>query len=177
MYEACRAAGLHGFRLDAYWTWQEAVRYYLDRGLWVTSWNHALGFARLSSLPAYEVRARSGELTLFVEGEPLLVAGDDGRRLLLRETAGYRRIAGGREVMGVYARSTLAPHLAVHGRPLVRGEEEWARAGWWCDIGEPEGPAYKIGVFERVAREDGWRVESPYADACAVGVPPPQAPR
>jgi GNAT superfamily N-acetyltransferase len=171
VYEACRAEGLHGFRLDAYWTWQEAVRYYLDRGLWATSWKHALGFARLSFLPWYEVRAEGGELTLFVEGEPMLVAGDDGRRLLLRETAGYRRIAGRRDVLGLYARFTLALHLAVRGRPLVRGEEEWARAGWSCDIGEPEGLAYKIGMFERVARENGWRVESPYADAFAVGVP------
>ncbi|MGW1911207.1 GNAT family N-acetyltransferase [Streptomyces sp. NPDC002076] len=175
VYEACRAAGLHGFRLDAYWTWQEAVRYYLNRGLWVTSWKHALGFARLSFLPAYEVREEGGELSLFVEGEPLLAAGDDGRRLLLRETAGYRRIAGRRELMGVYARSTLALHLAVRGRPLVRGEEEWARAGWSCDIGEPERLAYKIGIFERVARADGWRVESPYADASAIGVPSAEA--
>ncbi|MGW2646049.1 GNAT family N-acetyltransferase [Streptomyces sp. NPDC001393] len=173
VYEACRAAGLHGFRLDTYWTWQSTVRYYLNRGLWVTSWKHALGFARLSFLPAYDVREEGGALTLSVEGEPLLIAGDDGRRLLLRETDGYRRIAGRGEVMGVYARSTLALHLAVRGRPLVRGAEQWARAGWSCDIGEPEGLAHQIGVFERVAREDGWRVESPYADASAVGVPAP----
>jgi GNAT superfamily N-acetyltransferase len=56
VYEACRAAGLDGFRLDTYWTWQQTVRYYLGRRLWVTSWQHALGLARLSYLPQYEVR-------------------------------------------------------------------------------------------------------------------------
>ena len=122
VYEACRAEGLHGFRLEAYWTWQEAVRYYLGRGLWVTSWKHALGFARLSFLPDYEVREEGGELVLYVGGEPLPAAGADGRRLLLRETAGYRRLTGGPEVMCRDARARLALHLAVGGRPLVRGE-------------------------------------------------------
>ncbi|MEU6142244.1 hypothetical protein ABZ848_17970 [Streptomyces sp. NPDC047081] len=42
-----------------------------------------------------------------------------------------------------------------------------------CDIGQPEGLAYKIGIFERVAAEDGWRVESPYAGRSALGVPDP----
>ena len=41
------------------------------------------------------------------------------------------------------ARATLAVHLA---------------AGH-SDIGQPEGLAYKIGIFERVARESGWVVD------------------
>ncbi|MGW3724028.1 GNAT family N-acetyltransferase [Streptomyces sp. NPDC000851] len=174
VYDACRAEGLHGFRLDTYWTWQPTVRYYLGRGLWVTSWKHALGLARLSYLPRYEVRENGeGEVTFLVadtEGQlvPLLVAGSDGGRLRLRETERYRRMREERDAVRVYARSTLALHLAVRGRPLVRGEEEWAKAHWSCDIGEPEGLAYKIGVFERVAREGGWRVESPYGGLSAV---------
>lgn len=51
---------------------------------------------------------------------------------------------------------------------MVRGETEAARADRWCDIGGPEGLAYKIGIFECVAREDGWRVDSPYIDAAAL---------
>jgi hypothetical protein len=66
----------------------------------------------------------------------------------------------------------LALHLAVRGLPLVRGETEAARADRWCDIGEPEGLAYKIGIFERVAREDGWRVAGPYTDTRRTGHPP-----
>ncbi|QFQ96505.1 GNAT family N-acetyltransferase [Streptomyces phaeolivaceus] len=171
VYEACRAEGLHGFRLDAHWTWQKSVRHYLNRGLWVTSWKHALGFARLSYLPRYEVRVAGddGELTFWaaVGGDalvPLLVAGGEGGRLWLRETEESVRPADERDAVRLrfYARSTLALHLAVRGRPLVRGEEEWAAAQRWCDLGEPEGLAYRIGVFERMAREEGWRVDSPY---------------
>ncbi|WP_164904781.1 GNAT family N-acetyltransferase [Streptomyces cyaneus] len=168
VYDACRAEGLRGFRLDTHWTWQPTVRYYLGRRLWVTSWKHALGFAQLSDLPAYAVReGEGGEVTFLVacaDGEsiPLLVAGNDGGRLRLRETEQYRRMRDERDAVRVYARATLALHLAVRGRPLVRGEEEWTKAHWSCDIGEPEGLAYKIGVFERVARDSGWRVESPY---------------
>ncbi|WP_179382082.1 GNAT family N-acetyltransferase [Streptomyces sp. SA15] len=169
VYEACRAEGLYGFRLETYWTWQRTVRYYLRRGLWVTSWKHALGLGRLSYLPRYEVReGEEGELTFLVadaEGRfvPFLVAGSDDGRLRLRETEEYRCGADRRDSVRLYARSTLALHLAVRGRPLVRGEEEWAKAHWSCDIGDPEGLAYKIGIFERVARDGGWRVESPYA--------------
>jgi hypothetical protein len=189
VYDACRAEGLNGYRLEAYWTWQHALRHYLNRGLWVTSWKHALGLARLSYLPRYEVRESPGELTFlmsratgrgtyadgsdssdssngFEEMVPLLVAGSEDGRLRLWETEECVRL-GEFEAVRFYARSTLALHLAVRGRPLVRGEEEWAKAHGWCDIGEPEGLAYKIGVFERVAREDGWWVESPYADVMA----------
>jgi hypothetical protein len=47
---------------------------------------------------------------------------------------------------------------------LVRGEEEWAEAvaGNWCDIGDPEGLARKIEIFEQVARDDGWRLTGLY---------------
>ncbi|MGW3287874.1 GNAT family N-acetyltransferase [Streptomyces sp. NPDC001002] len=189
VYEACRAEGLHGFRLDSYWTWQRSVRFYLTRGLWLTSWKHALGFARLSYLPRYEVHeAADGSLTFLVAGvagddgpsttstEPeemntLLVGSTDGHRLRLHKTDAYRRLSERRSTLELYALSTLALHLAVRGRPLVRGEKEWAKATGWCDIGEPEGLAYKIGVFEQVAREDGWRVESPYDDGSMLGVP------
>ncbi|MBZ9638743.1 GNAT family N-acetyltransferase [Streptomyces sp. PSKA30] len=176
VYDACRAEGLYGFRLDTHWTWQPTVHYYLGRRLWVTSWKHALGLARLSYLPRYEVReGADGEVTFLVadaEGElvPLLVAGSANGRLCLRETEQHRRLSEKRDALRLYARSTLALHLAIRGRPLVRGEKEWAHAHRWCDIGEPEGLAYKIGVFERVAREDGWRVESPYASLSALGV-------
>lgn len=173
VYEACRAESLHGFRLDTCWTWQRSVRHYLNRGLWVTSWKHALGLARLSYLPRYEVKENEGELTfLMAEPDvrtpgamvPLLVADAVDGRLRLRETEQYARI---REELGAvrhYARSTLALHLAVRGMPLVRGEEEWAEAvaGRWCDIGDPEGLARKIEVFERVARDDGWRLTGLY---------------
>ncbi|WP_282701992.1 GNAT family N-acetyltransferase [Streptomyces sp. CC219B] len=174
VHDACRAEGLHGFRLETHWTWQPTVRYYLGRRLWVTSWKHALGFARLSYLPRYEVRETAADEVTFLvadgEGElvPLLVAGSGGGRLRLKETEWYGRMTEEGGAVGVYVRATLALHLAVRGRPLVRGKEEWARAHWSGDIGEPEGLAYRIGAFERVARESGWRVESPYGGLSLV---------
>ena len=57
--------------------------------------------------------------------------------------------------------STLALSLSLEGWPLVRSEEHWARRGDSSDCGEPEGLAYKIGVFEEVAAHDGWVVETP----------------
>lgn len=173
VYEACRAESLHGFRLDTCWTWQRSVRYYLNRTLWVTSWKHALGLARLSYLPRYEVRENGGELTFLVANPdlrapgdmvPLLVADTVDGRLRLRETEQYARTRDELNAVRYYARSTLALHLAVRGLPLVRGEEEWAEAvsGRWCDIGDPEGLARKIEVFERVARDDGWRLTGLY---------------
>ncbi|WP_329278364.1 GNAT family N-acetyltransferase [Streptomyces sp. NBC_01451] len=177
VYEACRAESLHGFRLDTRWTWQRSVRYYLNRGLWVTSWKDALGLARLSYLPRYEVTDSEGELTFLVADPdgcapgvmvPLLVADAvDGRlrlRLRLRETEQYARTRDELNAVRYYARSTLAMHLAVRGLPLVRGSEEWAEAvaGRWCDIGAPEGLARKIEVFEQMARDDGWRLTGLY---------------
>ncbi|WP_055525967.1 GNAT family N-acetyltransferase [Streptomyces graminilatus] len=174
LYEACRAEGLHGFRLDTCWTWQRSVRYYLNRGLWVTSWKDALGLARLSYLPRYEVRQNEGELTFLVADPdacvpgvmvPLLVADAVNGRLRLRESEQYARTRDELNAVRHYARSTLALHLAVRGLPLVRGEEEWAEAaaGRWCDIGDPEGLARKIEAFEQVARDDGWRLTGLYA--------------
>jgi GNAT superfamily N-acetyltransferase len=56
---------------------------------------------------------------------------------------------------------TLALRLAVDGRPLIRSEEAWQQAPRHSDIGTPEGLAYKIRIFERVARDHGWRVATP----------------
>jgi hypothetical protein len=168
VYRATLAEGLRGFRLDAHWTWQDAVRYYLARGLWVVSWKHDLGFARMPGLPRYEVRDEGDRLVLLVEEgrvlTPLLSARRERSWLRLEEMQAYRRLAAdrpGRWVDG-YARSTLAVHLAVRGWPLVRSAESWAQAWQWSDIGEPEGLAYKIDLFEETASSSGWRVDTAY---------------
>ncbi|MEU6142243.1 hypothetical protein ABZ848_17965 [Streptomyces sp. NPDC047081] len=90
--------------------------------MWVTSWKHALGLARLSYLPRYEVgeSAAGDQLTFSTRGPdaeavPLLVAGRAGGRLLLRETEQYGRTADERDAVRLYARATLALHLAARG--------------------------------------------------------------
>ncbi|MEU8513440.1 GNAT family N-acetyltransferase [Kitasatospora sp. NPDC048722] len=164
VYGAAAAEGLPGFRLEAHWTWQHAVRYYLRRGLWVVGWKHSLALARMPQLPPYRVREEDGRLLLLVEDGaqgwvPLLAAGREGRWLRLDETAAYRGTDGW--VHG-YARSTLALHLALAGRPLVRGPQWWAEAWRWADTGEPEGLAYKIEHFEQLAAAAGRRFVTPY---------------
>ncbi|MEU6234228.1 GNAT family N-acetyltransferase [Kitasatospora sp. NPDC047058] len=150
VYRAATAEGLPGYRLEAHWSWQHAVRYYLRRGLWVVSWKHALGLARMPQLPPYRVAEEGGRLVLLLADGPhgwvpLLSAGHDGpdgRWLRLDETAAYRQSEGW---VRDFARSTLALHLALAGRPLVRGPQWWAEAWRWADIGEPEGLAYRLG--------------------------------
>ncbi|MFJ6138720.1 GNAT family N-acetyltransferase [Kitasatospora sp. NPDC092286] len=70
VYRAATAEGLPGYRLEAHWTWQHAVRYYLRRGLWVVSWKHAIGFARMPQLPPYRVREEGGRLLFLVADRP-----------------------------------------------------------------------------------------------------------
>lgn len=164
VYAAATAEGLPGFRLEAHWTWQPAVRYYLRRGLWVVGWKHALSFARMPQLPLHRVREEDGRLLLLVADRlrgwvPILAAGQEGRWLRLDETADYRGCDGW---VHEYARSTLALCLALAGRPLVRGPQWWAEAWRWSDAGEPEGLAYRIEEFERAARSAGRRLVSPY---------------
>ena len=133
------------------------------------------GDDRRRYLHRYEIRESEGELAFVASPGndsdsdlvPLLAAGDIDGRLVLRETEQYRRLPDRLDTVRRYARSTLALHLAVRGRPLVRGEEERDRAHRSCDIGEPEGLAYKIRGFERVAREEGWRVEPPLPECGA----------
>ncbi|MFF2953701.1 hypothetical protein ACFVVU_20460 [Kitasatospora sp. NPDC057965] len=181
VYRAATAEGLPGYRLEAHWTWQRAVRYHLRRGLWVVSWKHALGLARMPQLPPYRVREEDGRLVLLVADRPspdpaeavwtpLLAAGSEGRRLRLDETAAYRQADGW--VHG-YARSTLALHLALAGRPLVRGPQWWAEAWRWADIGEPEGLAYRIGHIEQAARAAGRAVVTPYRAPAVPDLPRP----
>ncbi|MET9402625.1 GNAT family N-acetyltransferase [Kitasatospora sp. NPDC002965] len=168
LYRAATAEGLPGYRLEAHWTWQHAVRYYLRRGLWVVSWKHAVGLARLPQLPPYRVREEEDRLVLLVADgapgpgggwTPLLTAGREGRWLRLDETTDYRRADGW---VRDFARSTLALHLALAGRPLVRGPQWWAEAWRWSDAGEPEGLAYRIEHVERSARDGGRPVTTPY---------------
>ncbi|MFI6942037.1 GNAT family N-acetyltransferase [Streptomyces sp. NPDC050418] len=168
VYGACLAEGLSGVRLDTHWTWQASVAYYLRRGLWVTSWKRALGLARLAYLPRYEVQEAGDELVFAVAGTdgamvPMLAArtggvGDGGPWLTMRETAQYADLQSEipRGVMPLYARATLALHLAVRGWPLVPKELAGKELTWSGDIGGPASLAYMIGVFEKEARSNGW---------------------
>ncbi|MFG3225786.1 GNAT family N-acetyltransferase [Kitasatospora sp. NPDC048194] len=159
VYAAAAAEGLPGFRLEAHWSWQPAVRYYLRRGLWVVGWKRSLSLARMPQLPSYRVREEDGRLLLLVADRqrgwvPILAAGREGRWLRLDETADYRSCDAW---VHEYARSTLALHLALAGWPMVRGPQWWAEAWRWAEAGEPEGLAHRIEQFEQEARGTGRR--------------------
>jgi hypothetical protein len=61
----------------------------------------------------------------------------------------------------LYGTSTFAVALALRGWPLIRSQAHWAAATESSDIGEPEGLALKIAVFEAEAQERGWVVATP----------------
>ncbi|MEU5883494.1 GNAT family N-acetyltransferase [Spirillospora sp. NPDC047279] len=171
VYRAAIDEGLEGIRLDTKWTWQDAVRYYLSRGFWTCSWKHDLGFTRQRGLPRYEVRQTGRHSLAFLlahrgEMSPLLVAVRDGERLVLEEAPLHRALRDDDDhwTTLLYGRSTLALQLAARGWPLIRSEEAWAEAPHHADLGDPEGLAFKIGHFERTARDNGWRVTVPAAN-------------
>lgn len=62
--------------------------------------------------------------------------------------------------LDLYGVGTMSVLLALAGWPLVRSEAHWAKRHYSSDMGDPEGLAYKIGIFEEVARDYGWSVET-----------------
>lgn len=159
LYGTALAAGLLGITLDAHWTWQQAVRFYLNRGMWLKMWKHDLTFIQSAQLPEYQI-VETADTTIFSvlqhnSPTPLLVAGRIGDRLTLTETPAFDLFSADSD-----ACATLALHLALRGHPLVRSDAHWDNSGY-SDTHHPEALAYKISVFERIARENGWRVHTP----------------
>jgi GNAT superfamily N-acetyltransferase len=160
---ACVRHGLAGIRLGTHWTWQKSLRFYLSRGFWVYSWKRDVQLVLEPGLPARRLDVHENTATLQVARSGqlarALTARRDGDRLDLREAAWLR--ARSRLDLGHYAHGTFAVSLALAGWPLVRSEAHWARRHHWSDGGDPEGFAYKLGVFERLAAEEGWVVDTP----------------
>ncbi|MGH7818268.1 MAG: hypothetical protein ACREQ9_00700, partial [Candidatus Binatia bacterium] len=86
-----------------------------------------------------------------------------GERLDLEETTALRRLEKDDEnwFMTLCALATLSVALAVRGWPLIRSDAAWGERRKSSDVGQPEGLAHKIEVFEAVARRDGWVVGTP----------------
>jgi len=158
--QAATQAGLLGIKLGTSWTWQRSLRFYLDRGFWVWNWKHDLRLVLVPSWPQWSVSFAGDEVTF-----QLRANGKTEAMFVARRREGTLVI----DVMPLEqpidirhtAMTTFSTVLAVHGWPLVRSEKMWADRYGWSDAGDPEGIAYKIGVFEELARESGWRVETP----------------
>lgn len=152
--------GLSGVRLGTHWTWQKSLRFYLDRGFWVMGWKHDIQLVLAPRLPEWRF-ATSGDrarLDLLRDGRQESFLGATRGGGLLRMDA---PVGDGGPQLAPYGVGTLAMLLALRGWPLVTSEDRWAHRWRWSDSGEPEGLAYKIGVFEDIAREHGWEVDTP----------------
>ena len=165
-YRTALAVGASGLVLSTSWTWQSSVRFYLHIGMWVRMWKRALQLMWAPDLPAYRVEIDTSLARFLVaagsEFEPWLEAEPHGERLGWRELPAYRAIAEDRHPPEAWyeAVGTFALHLALAGWPLIRSDELW-REGRYADFGPPEALAYKIEVFEAIARRDGFVVKAP----------------
>lgn len=159
--DAAHRHGLAGLRLGTCWTWQKALRFYLARGFWVTSWKHDIQLALEPRLPErrFTVEGDQAALDIVQQGRlhRLFVARKSGHLLELEELPARDEI---HRRVGHLAIATFAVHLALGGWPLVRSEEQWSQRFRWADAGQPEGLAYKIAVFEDIATEAGWVVDT-----------------
>jgi len=117
-------------------------------------------------LPAYQVEIETSRAWFRVEdgpgSEPWFEAEPHGDRLGWRELPAYRALAQDKNPPEAWydAVGTFALHLALAGWPLIRSAELW-RERRYADAGPPEALAYKIEVFEAIARRDGFVVKTP----------------
>lgn len=156
-HEAARAARLRGVHLDTHWVWQRSVRFYLRQRMWVVGWKRALGFSWVHDLPRYEILEDDERIVLAIDDRvPWLTATRSGACLVLDEDTSVSQRYG-----WLYAHATLATVLATRGWPLIRSEERWRERTSSTDIGQVEGLALKIQVFEALARHWGWDVRTP----------------
>lgn len=152
---------LRGLWVPTHWSWQPAIRFYLDRGMWVRSWKHSLVLIETRDLPSWRLDVE-GDRALFI------ISAEGGEKVLIRATRRGDFLEWVEEPgldadweIHSLATGTLALALAIRGWPLVRSEEQWAKRWNWSDFGQPEGLAAKIEVFEAVDRRDGFEVRTP----------------
>jgi GNAT superfamily N-acetyltransferase len=164
-HDAVVRNGARGIRLDTYWTWQRSLRFYLKRRMWLYMWKRDLGLVWAQHLPAYDLAltGEEGRFRVLQDGcwIDLLRAAPAGERLVLEELPAYLHLLESGVSAAICALATLSAWLAVHGWPLIRSQEEWARRHGGCDIGGPEAFAERIRLYEALARRSGWAVETP----------------
>lgn len=151
----------HGLRLETCWTWQPAVRFYLQAGFWLRMWKRELDFYSVADVPSPVLHVDSDRASLAVDvGHERIVLAQAERTLnrlsftVLEEHADDRV----QELVGDAA-STLSLALAVRGWPLIRSQKHW-NDGYGADAGSPEALAYKIALWEAWERKHGFRVET-----------------
>lgn len=166
MARLTEALGRHGLglRLDTSWCWQRTVNVYLKLGLWVYMWKRDLALCWDPGTPApiFSVGDETASLSVPLDGGQLVLARARRRGDVLELDEPANALAEDKRLGEAYwhADSTLALALALHGWPLVRSPEEWARS-YYADAGPPEALAYKITLWEAWARKRGWSGATP----------------
>jgi len=163
--DATREAGAEVLRIATNWCWQDAVRFYTHRGLWVRNWKQALVFSRRADLWPYrvDIHGSTARFSVFADGvlTPLFEATNGGDVLHWAELPTYAAMRDSSSWVYYQAPGTFALHLALAGWPLIRSEELWEQRDRWSDAGQPGGLALKIAVFEGVDRAQNYDVRTP----------------
>lgn len=154
----CAAHG-QGVVLDTYWTWQRAVRLYLDLGFWLRHWKRELYFEWIFDLPRprLAISDRDASISILDEGKSIVLARAhrDGDRLVLTGESVPERF----ERLSWHAPTTLSLAVAVRGWPLIRDKPE---RGWMLsDAVHPEALARRIAIWEAWSRKHGWLADAP----------------
>lgn len=153
-----------GLSLDASWTWQRTVRFYIKLGLWIWMWKHDLRmyWSPKTPAPKFDVRERSATISVQVNNESITLARAKKRGLWLDFELGSEKLQKDRRLGNAYLLSsgTLALSLALAGWPLIRSQNEWKRC-YFADTGAPEGLARRITLWEAWERHKGWIVNTP----------------
>jgi len=152
----------YGIRLETCWTWQTAVGFYLQNGLWLRMWKRDLDFYADPFVPPSIVRMsdKSASIAVDLENERIVLAQAEraGEKLTFSVSDNHpdsrvRQLAWD-------ASSTLSLALALCSWPLIRSQELWDECRG-SDAGPPEALAYKIAIWEAWDRAQGFRVETP----------------
>ena len=151
------------------------MRFYLRLGFWVRNWKHSLVLMRSRELLPYRVEVDARRATLSVQmaedtWTPIIDADNCGDSLGWFERVAFGSPTDDFSPVQYLAPGTFALHLALRGWPLVRSADHWAERHRWCDMGMPEGLAYKIAVFEAVDRERGYDVRTPRIPGLDYGI-------
>jgi GNAT superfamily N-acetyltransferase len=153
-----------GLRLDTSWCWQRTVKFYMSLGLWLYMWKRELTLCWDPRTPAprLEVGEQTASLSVPLQGSHVVLARAHRRGEVLELEQPPPGVENEERIGEAYwhAQSTLALALALHGWPLVRSSEAW-ESSYWADARSPEALAYKITVWEALARKHGWLVPTP----------------
>jgi GNAT superfamily N-acetyltransferase len=151
-----------GIRLETFWTWQSAARFYLQRGFWLRMWKDDLDFYAAPDVPPAIVHVDDGHASIAVDlgSEPIVLA--QAKRAGEKLTFDVCDDRADVRVQDLIwdASSTLSLAIGLRGWPLIRSQRLWDDCQH-SDAGPPEALAYRIAIWEALDRKHGFCVETP----------------